>query len=208
MTVLLLRENPDTLTAADRATIATLAPDMQLVVTDDPAQIEPVLPEVKIAAGHMTPALLPACPTCAGISSGRGRRLADAPPRDRPRDFVITNASGVHAIQISEHILALLLAFARRAAGHASQMRGDGNEERQDIFELAGKTLLLIGVGAIGERTAGGRGAGRARDGRAARSDRAGAGLERIIGPERLAELLPQADFVVLTVPLTPETRH
>ena len=29
-----------------------------------------------------------------------------------------------------------------------------------------------------------------------------------MIGPERLAEVLPEADFVVLTVPLTPETRH
>ena len=29
-----------------------------------------------------------------------------------------------------------------------------------------------------------------------------------MIGPERLAEALPEADFVVLTVPLTPDTRH
>ena len=28
-----------------------------------------------------------------------------------------------------------------------------------------------------------------------------------MIGPERLAEVLPEADFVVLTVPLTPDTR-
>ena len=29
-----------------------------------------------------------------------------------------------------------------------------------------------------------------------------------MIGPERLAEALPEADFIVLTVPLTPDTRH
>jgi phosphoglycerate dehydrogenase-like enzyme len=33
-------------------------------------------------------------------------------------------------------------------------------------------------------------------------------GVERIVGPDRLLEVLPLADFVVLTIPLTPETRH
>ncbi len=68
--------------------------------------------------------------------------------------------------------------------------------------------MLLVGVGAIGERTAqvaaafGMRVWGIRRD-----PAQAVAGVEAMFGPERLLELLPGADFVVLTVPLTQETR-
>jgi phosphoglycerate dehydrogenase-like enzyme len=212
MTVLLLRENPDALNAADRATIAALAPDMRLIVTDDPAQIEPLLPAVEIATGHVPPTLLARMPNLRWYQQwGAGADWLMRHPEIAVRDFVITNASGVHAIQISEHILALLLAFARRLPqAMAAQLRGEWQrEERQDIFELAGKTMLLIGVGAIGERTARLAAALDVRVIGVRRDPAAPApGIERMIGPERLAAVLPEADFIVLTVPLTPDTRH
>ena len=130
---------------------------MRLVVTDDPAQIEAVLPEVEIATGHVPPTLLARMPNLRWYQQwGAGADWLMRHPEIAARDFVLTNASGVHAIQISEHILALLLAFARRLPqAMRAQLRGEWQrEERQDIFELAGKTMLLIGVGAIGERTA------------------------------------------------------
>jgi D-2-hydroxyacid dehydrogenase (NADP+) len=212
MTILLLRENPEALTAADRTTIAALAPDMQLIVTDDPAQIEPVLPEVEIATGHVPPTLLARMPNLRWYQQwGAGADWLMRHPEIAARDFVITNASGVHAIQISEHILALLLAFARRLPqAMRAQLRGEWQrEERQDIFEMAGKTMLLIGVGAIGERTARLAAALDVRVIGVRRDPTAPApGVARMIGPERLAEALPEADFIVLTVPLTPDTRH
>jgi phosphoglycerate dehydrogenase-like enzyme len=212
MTVLLLRENPEALTAADRATIAALAPDMQLVVTDDSAQIEAVLAEVEIAAGHTSPALLARMPNLRWYQQwGAGADWLMRHPEIAARDFILTNASGVHAIQISEHILALLFAFARRLPqAMAAQLRGEWQrEERQDIFELAGKTMVLIGVGAIGERTAALAAALDVRVIGVRRDPNVSApGVEQMIGPERLADVLPEADFVVLTVPLTHETRH
>jgi phosphoglycerate dehydrogenase-like enzyme len=212
MNILLLREKPETFTAADRAIIAALAPDMQLIVTDDPAQIEAVLPEVEIAAGHMTPALLGRMLNLRWYQQwGAGADWLMRHPEIAASDFIITNASGVHAIQISEHILALLLAFARRfPQSMRAQLRGEWQrEERQDIFELAGKTMLLIGVGAIGERTARLAAALDVRVIGVRRDPAAPApGIERMVAPERLAEVLPEADFVVLTVPLTYATRH
>ena len=212
MTVLLLREKPEALTAADRATIAGLAPDMQLIVSDDPAQIEPVLPEVEIAAGHTSPALLARMPNLRWYQQwGAGADWLMRHPELAERDFIITNASGVHAIQISEHILALLLAFARRLPQACrAQLRGEWQrQEREQIFELAGKTMVLIGVGAIGERTAALAAALDVRVIGVRRDPTAPApGIARLIGPERLADVLPEADFVVLTVPLTHETRH
>lgn len=76
------------------------------------------------------------------------------------------------------------------------------------MFELAGTTLVLIGVGAIGERTAAMAAALGMRVLGVRRDPTLGApGVTAMFGPDRLPELLPQADFVVLTVPLTHETQ-
>jgi phosphoglycerate dehydrogenase-like enzyme len=73
--------------------------------------------------------------------------------------------------------------------------------------ELGGKTMLIIGLGGIGSRLAR---LARAFDIRVMATKRNPATAEgpadEIHPPDRLLELLPQADFVVLTCPLTPET--
>ena len=68
--------------------------------------------------------------------------------------------------------------------------------------------MLLVGVGAIGERTAeiasalGMRVLGIRRD-----PGRGAAGVAAMYSPDRLVDLLPEADFVVLTVPLSRATQ-
>jgi phosphoglycerate dehydrogenase-like enzyme len=211
MTILLLRENPAALTAADRATLTGLASDMRLVVTDDQAEVETALPEAEIVAGHMSPTLLAKAPNLRWYQQwGAGADWLLRHPEIAGRDFILTNASGVHAIQISEHILAFLLAFARRLpeAVRAQSRHEWQRQGHQDVFELAGKTLLLVGVGAIGERTA----CVAAALGMRVLGIRRSTGdpvpcVEQICPPECLHDWLPRADFVVLTVPLTPETR-
>ena len=76
-------------------------------------------------------------------------------------------------------------------------------------FELAGGTLLLVGVGAIGGRTAQlAHALGMHVLGIRRNPAETVAEIERMAGPQDLATMLPQADFVVLTVPLTRETHH
>lgn len=212
MTVLLMRQNPAALSAADRAAIAALAPQMRLVVTDDAAEIEAVVAEVEIAVGHVSPPLLARMPKLRWYQQwGAGADWLLRHPELASRDFIVTNASGVHAIQISEHILALMLAFARRLP-HALRAQARGEWERQpreSLFELAGKTLALIGVGAIGGRTAQLAAALEMRViGVRRHAGEPPPAVERMVGPDRLLEVLPLADFVVLTIPLTSETRH
>lgn len=212
MTVLLIREPPAALSAADRAIIADLAAPMQLVVTDDAAAIEAVLPEVEIATGHVPPSLLARMPQLRWYQQwGAGADWLLRHPELAARDFIVTNASGIHAIQISEHILALMLAFARRLPqALRGQARGEwARQPRESLFELAGKTLVLIGLGAIGGRTARLAAALEMRViGVRRNAGEPPPGVERVVGPDRLLEVLPLADFVVLTIPLTAETRH
>jgi phosphoglycerate dehydrogenase-like enzyme len=104
----------------------------------------------------------------------------------------------------------MLLAFARRLpfAFRAQSRRQWRAPEGDNTFELAGQTVLIVGVGAIGERTAelcralGMRVLGVRRS-----PENGVSGVEHMFAPADLLEALPEADFVVLTVPLTEETR-
>jgi len=76
------------------------------------------------------------------------------------------------------------------------------------LFELAGKTMVLIGVGAIGARTAEvARALGMRVLGVRRHPQLTVPGIEAMYGPGQLLDVLPEADFCVITVPLTPETK-
>ena len=217
MSVILLGMQLEALEASDRRRIGELAPDVELLVTEERDEIEAALPQIEIAARRFPHDLIPRAPSLRWMQQwGAGTDWLMRYPQVARVDFVLTNASGVHAIPISEHILSLLLAFGRQldlavraqARGEWRQPQGMDGDPGRPIFELAGKTMLLLGVGAIGARTAevaaalGMRVWGVRRDPTVAVPH-----VEAIHGPDRLLELLPEADFVVLTVPLTRETR-
>jgi phosphoglycerate dehydrogenase-like enzyme len=196
-----------------QAEIRAIAPGLRVLVTKDSQEIERHLDEIEIVVGH-----LPAEQIGLALRGknlrwiqqwGAGADWLMHQPEAVQQDFVLTNASGVHAVPISEHILALLLAFARRlpnAVRAQVERRWKGPGEA-GVSELAGKTLLLVGTGAIGARAAR---LAAAFDvhvfGIRRKPDETLEGVEAMFAPERLLELLPRADFIVLTVPLTAET--
>ncbi len=133
------------------------------------------------------------------------------------RGVALTNASGVHGPNIAEHVLAMMLMFTRgmpRLFRAQLARRWDRNlKSRSDgPGELTGKTLLIVGLGRIGEAIA-----ARARpfgvhllavkNNPSTRHD-AGVAVDELLGMEALDEVLPRADHVCLTVPLTRETHH
>jgi phosphoglycerate dehydrogenase-like enzyme len=127
----------------------------------------------------------------------------------------LANAAGVNANAVAEHAIALMLALKRhihtgRDNQAARHWRGMISEigERED--ELAGKMLLIVGLGRIGARLAR---LAKAFDLRvvATRRDpsRGGAeGVDAVMGHDRLPELLGHADIVVLACPLNAETQN
>jgi phosphoglycerate dehydrogenase-like enzyme len=212
MPVLLVHFNPHNFSEEQLEQIHDLAPDKEVIVTHDRAQVAEVLDEIEIAASWGPYEQLLKARNLRWLQQwGAGADWIALRPEFQHMDIVLTNTSGVHAIPISEHILALLLAFARdiRRAVSAQSRHEWRRSDAWRVFELAGKTLLLIGVGAIGTRTAEMASAlGMRVLGVRRHPDETVPGVERVVGPGVLHQVLPEADFVVLTVPLTEETRN
>ncbi len=190
-------------------------PDVEFLVPDAPG-LPPGIDRAEAAAtswdGPSVDDVLAAAPRLRWLQHrGAGvERLATA--RLVASDVVLTNGSGTHAPNIAEHVLALMLAFARGLPGliRAQQERRWQPPSAHAVFELSGQTLLLVGVGAIGAalgaRAAalGMRVVGVGRSGRAA----APPGVERVVGFEALDAALATADHVAISLPLTPQTRQ
>ncbi|HEY0647545.1 hydroxyacid dehydrogenase [Phenylobacterium sp.] len=110
---------------------------------------------------------------------------------------------------VAEHVFALLLAFSRRIVQAAERTRrGDFSEAGLRGFDLAGKTLGVVGAGRIGRRVAGiARGLGMHVIAFDLRPDpEAAAALGFRYAP--LAELLASADVVSLHLPGGAGSHH
>jgi phosphoglycerate dehydrogenase-like enzyme len=143
----------------------------------------------------------------AGIDQYDRARLAAAGVR-------LASAAGANARAVAEHGLALILALARRLPEARDNQarrvwRGMISDLTQREDELGGKTLLIVGLGRIGGRLAE---LAKALDMRVIgvrREPASGAGAaDEVHGLAALPELLPTADYVALTCPLTPETER
>ncbi len=129
----------------------------------------------------------------------------------RSRGVVLASAKGCNARAVAEHALALMLALAKRVAAMDRVVKGGGWvpwTEATFLEDLEGKLVVVVGYGNIGRELArmcrclGMRVVGVRR--RPSEPD----GLaERIVGVGELEEAVRGADFIVVALPLTPETR-
>jgi phosphoglycerate dehydrogenase-like enzyme len=108
----------------------------------------------------------------------------------------LTNARGVFSEILGEFVIAAVLFFAK-GLRRMVRSREAGVWDQFDTIEVSGQTMGVIGMGDIGKAAA-------------RRAEAMGMrviGLGRADGPERKRALLAQSDYVVLSAPLTPETR-
>lgn len=137
--------------------------------------------------------------------------LLEPTPPDGPAGVQVTSASGVHPVPIAEHVFAVLLALGRglpQALAAQAQTRWSRGDE-VGRFELEGRRMVLLGLGEIGSRIA------RIADAfgmlvtavRHHPDEGAEPGVARVVGNEALLDILPAADVLVVTVPLTDATR-
>ncbi len=143
-------------------------------------------------------------------SAGVERYLHLAGPWLRDSDIILTNAKIIQGPEIADHAMALLLYLTRDLA-FAQQMKNSEVWSQRDFqaVELRGKTAVVIGVGGIGTQIA-------------ARANAFGMTvigvdpkdipfmpfLSRVVPPDRLDEVLPEADVVFVSAPHTPQSEN
>ena len=126
----------------------------------------------------------------------------------RDSNIVLTNNKIVQGPEIADHALALLLMTTRRLY-HYYALKPQETWDRGEpaVIELSGKTAVVIGVGGIGTQIA-------------LRANAFGMKMigvdpedkpflpfiEKVVKPDRLDEVLPQADVVFVSAPLTPKS--
>jgi phosphoglycerate dehydrogenase-like enzyme len=135
-------------------------------------------------------------------------------PEIRDSDVIFTNSAGTHGVPVAEHAVAMMFYFARALDQVEANRRAGRLWDRDPIAcapspvgELVDSVVCVVGYGGIG-REVGRRAKGLGmqvwavkRSGGEVPED-----VDRLFGPDALLEALAGSDYVVLTVPHTPET--
>jgi phosphoglycerate dehydrogenase-like enzyme len=121
-------------------------------------------------------------------------------------DVIVTNARGVFDRAMAEYAMAILLAWAKDIPGTlALQEQREWRHRTTDTLE--GKRMVVVGPGSIGRAVARLAKVFNMHVDAVGRSARDGhPDFDRVFGADDLLEALAGADFVVVTVPLTPDS--
>jgi D-2-hydroxyacid dehydrogenase (NADP+) len=171
-----------------------------------------------VATKRPTEAQIASAPKLRWLSSWAAGVERIATPAFVARGILLTNASGVHGPNIAEHVLAMMLMFARGMPRYVRaqetrvwQKPDDLLEDTPLVFELGGATLAIVGLGRIGEalavraRAFGMRVLGVKRV--PSRRHDADVAVDGVYGLADLRAVLAEADHVCIAMPLTRETR-
>jgi phosphoglycerate dehydrogenase-like enzyme len=193
------------------ARLQAALPEIDIVVAEDLAAAERAIGTAEAAFGTISPELL-----------RRARRLRwlQAPQAAPPAGYyypelvahpvAITNFREIYNDHIGAHVMAFVLAFARGFDRYIpQQLRREWKKPAQNegVVYLPEATALVVGVGGIGSEVARLCSAFGIRVvGVDERRREAPPGVAELHRADELDTLLPRADFVILTVPHTPET--
>jgi glyoxylate/hydroxypyruvate reductase len=124
-----------------------------------------------------------------------------------PKGAVLTNSRGVHGAKASEYAMMAMLALNNRLPEIVTNQKKARWEQLYNT-SIAGKTLLIVGVGSVGGNAAkfakqfGLQVLGIRRSGKPHRH------VDKMFLPKDLTRVLPKADFVLITAPHTRNTYH
>jgi phosphoglycerate dehydrogenase-like enzyme len=186
-------------------------PEVRVVIAEDQETAEREIVDAEAAFGWLPKELLAKAarlrwlqaPQAAPAAGYYYQELIDHP-------LTVTNFREIFNDHISTHIMAFVLAFARGLHVYIpQQLRREWKKDRENtgVVHLPEATALIVGVGGIGAETARLAAAfGMTVLATDARRTSPLPAVTELHKPEALDELLPRADFVILTVPHTPAT--
>ena len=178
-----------------------------LHVASKPDDAAPVMSEIDILYAWKFPPALYARATRLTWLQAMAAGVEWALVPELPRAVTLTRAPGIFGPWIAEYALGWMLWVTQRmahylGAQHERRWLGDVMPDR-----LRGKTLTIVGLGDVGRTIARSAAALSMRVVGVSRSGRRVAGVDRVTRLAGLSRALSDADFVVLTVPLTDATR-
>jgi phosphoglycerate dehydrogenase-like enzyme len=190
-----------------------VAPGVELIVADDFPDAIAAAPKADALIGFCTADILTNGPRVQWIqllSAGAERCVSI--PAVPERDILVTNMQRVGGPVMAEHVMAMTLALARGLQTYVrEQEAGRWNRDAvgdEGSMALQGKTMLIAGLGGIGTEVARRAYAFDMRIIATRASSKAAPPYVSHVGPpEELMTLLREADVVVNSLPLTPETK-
>lgn len=192
--------------------LAERVPEARVVIAEDAETAAREIVDAEGAFGWLNPGLLAAAKKLRWLQAPQAAPAAGYYfPELIEHPLSVTNFREIFNDHISAHILAFVLAFARGLHVFIpQQLRREwkkSGQEAGDVVHLPESTALIVGVGGIGAEAARLLAAfGVTVLATDARRTSAPEGVAELHKPEALDELLPRADFVILTVPHTPAT--
>lgn len=185
---------------ADRVAVDTL-PRKERPSADQLARTEALM------AGAVPPGLLPAMPKLRWVQAMSAGVEGWLALPDLPARLTLTCARGTHAESMPENIIGALFHVAKpyaQVAEHQKQSRWVHTVAQP----LTGKTLGILGLGAIGAEVARIAGALGMRVIGTKRRPGPMPHVAEVLPADRTDEVLAQSDFVLLLLPATPETEN
>ncbi len=203
---------PDHLIDALSPHVCRIAPDCEIVPINAEGEIEGDLEDAEViflrwgVTGETFRRLVTSIPNLRWVhtvSAGVDHVLF---PELAESDVVLTNASGVFNTPIAETVLAYMLAVVKRLPEFLKQQSGR-RWEKLDLRELRGLTVGIVGLGDIGGEVARLCKAFGMHVLGLRRHPRPHPHADEVLPSDRLHDLLRRSDFVVISCPLTEETR-
>lgn len=211
--------------AQDLEAIRAAAPGARLVTIGFDGHPDGPLDDVEVMLRGRLPAetfdrILGRAPSLRWVHSATAGVERVLTPASRTRGLTITNARGVFSRPIAEYVMLMMLAVARRLP-QLLELQSERTWQPLESRELRDVTVGIVGLGSIGRAvgalaTAFGcrviatrrrpEAGTHAADGGDDEPNLGSVMLDRVLPPERLPELLAEADFVVLAAPLTADT--
>ncbi len=184
-------------------------PDIEVRFANSVGEAMELIEDADAAFGDIVPELLEragnlkwiACPQAGPKAGYYHEALIES-------DIVVTNTREIYNDHISAHIMSYVLAFARGLHVYIPRQLKRQWQPGYEITHLPDSTAVIIGVGGIGSETARLCSEfGMTVIGVDPRLSEAPKGVAQLHHPEALPDVLPRADFVIMTVPETPQTQ-
>lgn len=197
----------------DSAAVKRVAPDADVTIVEFGDFANPALQTADVVIGWCSSELFAAAPRLRWLQHyAAGVENCVTLEALTERNILLTNMQKASSPAIAEHAIAMMFALARRFPEYLRyQQAGEwqrGELDRSNHYELAGKTMLVYGLGGIGTEIAKRAAALGMRVIAIRNSSRTGPDFVAEVGlPEDLLAFASRADVIANAAPLTPATQ-